>query len=478
MPPKKKGTAASKKKAAAAAAAATKKSKKVEEEVVEIVEDKDEEENAPKKPKTVTKKEEENADAAADDDDDGDDDDGSPDVLKLKPLFKGAHGPWYSLLKDTIEKAPNASTFIGPTRDASVVPVRELTFQALKPNPPEKWQVVVFGQNPYPRVESATGIAMLDNTFKEWEDKRFGVVTSMRCIMKTACIWKYGIPKATPVAEIRKILKKNKIVNPHGWFQAMLSQGCLLMNAALTASTDKSLSTSKHTTFWRPIITKVVEEILRAKQQTKAGGVVFAWWGSHAKALRKLVVALQEKFPDVPVEHVDYCNPAAMGDAFCNSNHFEDLNTAIKEVGGTPIDWLPQQGWDTQHDGERAVHVSRMGQFVTDTLDLQNEVQKELEPIRGVYSSPLLSMGAVVTWWGVSSCTVKEGVARGFLGGKGMLFSIKPRGAVSIKQFSAFQGEDEYIVNPGARLKVLDVKTTGNVCNVTLQELEEEPLVT
>ena len=42
-------------------------------------------------------------------------------------------------------------------------------------------RVVVFGQNPYPRAESATGIAMFDNTFHDWKDGRFGKVTSI-CI--------------------------------------------------------------------------------------------------------------------------------------------------------------------------------------------------------------------------------------------------------------------------------------------------------
>ena len=96
---------------------------------------------------------------SSDDDDDDDDDSGDhsdvagPDKLKLQPLFENAQGPWYSLLKKTIEEAPDAETFIGPSRSAAIVPVRELTFQALKPNRPENWKVVVFGQNPYPRLE-------------------------------------------------------------------------------------------------------------------------------------------------------------------------------------------------------------------------------------------------------------------------------------------------------------------------------------
>jgi hypothetical protein len=49
--------------------------------------------------------------------------------------------------------------------------------------PPERWKVVVFGQSPYPRVESATGIAMFDNAFQVLARSRVrqGRVT-MRCM--------------------------------------------------------------------------------------------------------------------------------------------------------------------------------------------------------------------------------------------------------------------------------------------------------
>src|SRR5262245_22418865 len=100
----------------------------------------------------------------------------TPDPLSLAPLFDGGGEPWLPLLAPTIQKLPNAATFIGPDRDSRIVPVRELTFQALKPNPPQNWKIVVFGQNPYPRVESATGIAMFDNSFTDWQDGTFGRV--------------------------------------------------------------------------------------------------------------------------------------------------------------------------------------------------------------------------------------------------------------------------------------------------------------
>jgi uracil DNA glycosylase len=508
------------------------------------------------------------------------------DELKLADLFAGGE-EWRAILQPVIESLPDAPAFIGSARRKDVVPVRELTFQALKPNPPAAWRVIIFGQNPYPRLESATGIAMFDNSFTAWSDSRFGAVTSIRCIVKSAFIWKHGIPKATPVSEIRQLLEQHRVVSPPEWFQAMLTQGVLLLNAALTASSEGTPSTAEHTKFWRPVIEKTVEAILDAKQRSddpRQKGVVFAWWGAHAKALRKLVEKLGKNFPDVAIAHVDHCNPAAQGDAFCNSDHFRDLNEALKSLGSDEVDWLPSVGWQEQR-GETA---QRMGTFITETRELHklylerlggaaDEKLEELPAIAGVQATPLMSLteatrslvtrfpalqtyvtraleygrknasgkldahevgalylytlesvlyrqlnaalrhpdreqvrpyfaylrlffsalakldsstgslwrgvqldlraqypeGKAVIWWGISSCTPRLEVARGFLGAKGRrtLFEVVPRGAVSIRRFSAFDGEDEYVLAPGTRLHVVKVRQEAD--GLTVVKLEE-----
>ncbi|WP_283138852.1 ADP-ribosyltransferase domain-containing protein [Rhizohabitans arisaemae] len=520
------------------------------------------------------------------------------DPLALAELFKGGGEPWLPLLKPVIEAQPDAATFIGPGRSPQVVPVRELTFQALKPNPPHKWKVVVFGQNPYPRAESATGIAMFDNTFHDWKDSQFGRVVSIRCIIKAAAMWKHGIPKKTPIADIRKLLKEHETVQPPEWFQAMLTQGVLLLNAALTASGDGAMATDRHTAFWRPVVEALIEEILSAKQNADVEdrGVVFAWWGAHARSLKSLVLRLQKKYPDVEVRHIDHPNPAAQGDIFCDGNHFADVNMALNALGADEIDWLPSKGWDelaAQADGADSGTAERMRAFIASTMELHQlylerlaSVKDEglvLPAISGVFDTPFMDfreavapvakllsgldwyvekshvfgnkqagnlsadevaalylytcesafyrqinatlrdpdrtkivpyfaylrllfsavsrlpvrteplwrgvpldmraqypLGRTVTWWGVSSCTSELGVAKAFLGsrGKRTLFEVLPKRAVGIRSFSAFTGEEEFILAPGTQLKVTDVKTErGGLCTVQLTELDEQYLV-
>lgn len=524
------------------------------------------------------------------------------DPLGLTELFKGGGEPWLPLLRPVIEAQPDAADFIGQGRSPEVVPVRELTFQALKPHPPHKWKVVVFGQNPYPRPESATGIAMFDNTFNDWKDSQFGRVVSIRCIIKAAAMWKYGIVKKTPIADVRALLKEQDTVQPPEWFQAMLTQGVLLLNASLTASGDGAMGADRHTAFWRPVAERIVEEILKAKQDAdeEDRGVVFAWWGAHARNLKKVVLRLQERYPGVEVRHIDHANPAAQGDIFCEGDHFATVNSALASLGAEEIDWLPSKGWNEKAadaEGADGDVAARMGAFIASTMELHQlylerltSVKDEglvLPAITGVFDTPLMDfqdaaapvaevlsglgrhidrsrefgkrradetagglsadaiaalylytcesafyreinavlrspdrtkvvpylpylrllfsavsglpahtrplwrgvsldlraqypVGRTVTWWGVSSCTSELSVARSFLGtrGKRTLFEVTPARAVGIRSFSAFTGEEEYILAPGTQLEVTDVKTErGGLCTVKLTEVEAAPLV-
>ncbi|GLW56896.1 ADP-ribosyltransferase domain-containing protein [Kitasatospora phosalacinea] len=322
------------------------------------------------------------------------------DPLGLAELFKGGGEEWFPVLKRSIELHRDAASFIGPNRPQDVVPVRELTFQALKPNPPGKWKVVVFGQNPYPRPESATGIAMFDNTFQDWKDSQFGRVVSIRCIIKAAAMWKYGIPKKTPIADLRALLAQHGTVQPPEWFQAMLTQGVLLLNAALTASSDGSTSPAVHTKFWKPVAEKIVEEVLRAKQEgpEEDRGVVFAWWGTHARALKQSVEWIARRYPDVQVRHIDHPNPAAQGDVFCDGEHFAQVNAALEGLGADPVDWLPGAGWQAAAAAEGRADegtASRMGAFIASTMELHQlylerlasvkDEGLELPPVTGVF---------------------------------------------------------------------------------------------
>jgi hypothetical protein len=80
----------------------------------------------------------------------------------------------------------------------------------------------------------------------------------------------------------------------------------------------------------------------------------------------------------------------------------------------------------------------------------------------------------------VSSCTAKRSVATSFIGstGRRTLFEVLPTRAASIRRFSAFTGEDEYLLLPGAQLRVTNVLAEkSGLCTITLEEMPTDPLV-
>mmetsp|Transcript_15580 Transcript_15580/g.18768 ORF Transcript_15580/g.18768 Transcript_15580/m.18768 type:complete len:85 (-) Transcript_15580:80-334(-) len=72
-------------------------------------------------------------------------------------------------------------------------------------------------------------------------------------------------------------------------------------------------------------------------------------------------------------------------------------------------------------------------------------------------------------------------IAKDFIGNSGSrtLFYIQPNSAVSIQKFSAFKGEDEYVIPPGRFFKVQKSRKqpTGLVI-IYIEELSKKSLVT
>lgn len=80
--------------------------------------------------------------------------------------------------------------------------------------------------------------------------------------------------------EVRKLLKSNGIVGPAEWFQAILTQGVLLMNAACTIRPSEGQRAGEvvqeHLLFWQPVIQAIVQAILEDCQKNKRP-IIFAF---------------------------------------------------------------------------------------------------------------------------------------------------------------------------------------------------------
>mmetsp|Transcript_8775 Transcript_8775/g.18981 ORF Transcript_8775/g.18981 Transcript_8775/m.18981 type:complete len:975 (-) Transcript_8775:238-3162(-) len=323
--------------------------------------------------------------------------------LKLEPLFVGQYGhAWEGVLTKALECQPDAARFIGPNRSNELHPVRELTFRSLMALPPEENTLIAFGEAPYPRVESASGIAMFDSMIKDWDSKQFGKTVSMRCIAKAAAIAKGIAAQDAKVGNLRYAFKQHNIVSPPEWFQAMLSQGVLLLNASLTSGGGPAFSKTQHTNFWKPIMRKIVEAILQAKinkfpEGTPKRRIAFLWWGGEALKTKKALQPVLQAYGDqLEITHIEHYNPAAQGDKFVQPpNHFVAVNKALTGAGLEAIDWLPNKQWLKDN------HCDEHAHFITETQELHKLYLErlqagldlaELEPIVGIFASELCTL--------------------------------------------------------------------------------------
>lgn len=82
-------------------------------------------------------------------------------------------------------------------------------------------------------------------------------------------------------------------------------------------------------------------------------------------------------------------------------------------------------------------------------------------------------VGSTITWWGVSSCTSDQQVARNFMNGCGgdcSFLTIDTKTAVDISQITFYSNEKESLLLPGTQLLVKSVSKKGKVAEIHLEE--------
>ncbi|CAE7416412.1 PARP2 [Symbiodinium natans] len=82
--------------------------------------------------------------------------------------------------------------------------------------------------------------------------------------------------------------------------------------------------------------------------------------------------------------------------------------------------------------------------------------------------------GSTITWWGVSSCTSDEQVAKNFMkgcGGSCTLLTVKTKTAADISEITFYGNEKESLLAPGTQLKVVNSARKGKVSEITLEEV-------
>ncbi len=206
------------------------------------------------------------------------------------------HSSWRELLdKAYISLDAEYRTFL--ENEKSYFPNRENYFNAFKTLPRKKVKYILFGQDPYPRKESAGGYAFIDEKVKSLFSqtglsKEVNRATSLRNFIKMALVAKGDLKEDYSQEAIAKIDKTPLIDSIEELRLNFEKNGILLLNTALIF-TDKK-SSNRHVKAWKPFMQRLLEEL----QEDAPKLILF---GTHAKALKKQLPL--ENFETIEMEH-------------------------------------------------------------------------------------------------------------------------------------------------------------------------------
>lgn len=170
-------------------------------------------------------------------------------------------------------------------------------------------KVLIIGQDPYPNEEDAHGLA--------FSKKNGDFPDSLKNIFN-------------------KITDEYGIENKNGNLTSWAKQGVLLLNRALTFSTNESLA--KRNSFWRPVINDIIQNLLGRKKP-----LVIMLWGNPANQLfpesdsyylKNNICVLRSSHPSM----LGYKKETVFG-SFYSCKHFSLCNKFLKENNLKEIDW-------------------------------------------------------------------------------------------------------------------------------------------
>jgi uracil-DNA glycosylase len=177
-------------------------------------------------------------------------------------------------------------------------PTKENYFNAFKTLAKKDVKYILFGQDPYPRKQSAGGYAFIDTNVKtlfssKGLSKEVNRATSLRNFIKMALLARGDLTKEDTsqdaIIEVDKVKMIDGIEDLRKNFE---KNGVLLLNTALIFEDKKS--SSKHVKAWR----NFMQTLLKGLEGEDIKLILF---GTHAKELKKQLPL--EKFESIELEH-------------------------------------------------------------------------------------------------------------------------------------------------------------------------------
>lgn len=183
-------------------------------------------------------------------------------------------------------------------QDSSWLPGSNQVFNAFS-LPLAQTRIILFGESPYPRADSANGYAFWDAAVGSlWSDsglsKQVNRATSLRNFIKMLLVTAGLLPADnTGQAAIAELDKSALVQTGADLFQNMLQHGILLLNASLVLSNRPVNADAKA---WRPFMRQLLSELSRKNNE-----LTLLLMGNISKTIQAFPEA--QPFPNVVSEH-------------------------------------------------------------------------------------------------------------------------------------------------------------------------------
>jgi uracil-DNA glycosylase len=219
-------------------------------------------------------------------------------------LYNSVPAGWKSTLESSKEKLLELSTLLSKKE---FLPSKEHIWRALELTAIESIKVVILGQDPYPGVGHAHGLA-------------FSV-----------------LPDVKPIpASLRNIYKELTsdvgFTKPsHGNLESWANQGVFLLNTVLTVEEGAPQSHSK--IGWEEVTDQIIRSIA-----AKSEKIIFVLWGKSAQVKKKLLQLYLDKNRHHIIESA-HPSPLSAHRGFFDSKPFSAINGLLGEMGKGAINW-------------------------------------------------------------------------------------------------------------------------------------------
>jgi uracil-DNA glycosylase len=214
----------------------------------------------------------------------------------------GVHESWKAILQESLTEV-DQDYLNHLANDSNWLPGLDCLFSAFRTDL-DNLQYILIGESPYPRAQSANGIAFFDAAVESlWSDnglsKAVNRATSLRNIMKTA-ILSEGLQTTDKTGKLSQELiaemdKQNLITTAEELFTSWQAAGFLLINATPVLHPDRK--PAKEALYW----TSFLDTLLESIRITGERPVKLVLWGKIAASIKQLKSA--RHFDRIQCEH-------------------------------------------------------------------------------------------------------------------------------------------------------------------------------